>query len=105
MHAVVTKATIHDINRGREFLNEKGIPRLKQAPGFVAGNWVSLDDGTGRGMVIFESEEAARAAAEQPRRRPGSRVSLFLKPNAETPERREYRAAPQSSLGCSGRKA
>ena len=65
MHAVVTKATIHDLGRGREFLNEKGIPALKQAPGFVAGNWVNLGDGTGRGMVIFESEEAARAAAEQ----------------------------------------
>jgi hypothetical protein len=70
MHAVVTKATIHDIDRGREFLNEKGIPALKQAPGFVAGNWVSLDDRTGRGMVIFESEEAARAAAEQIRANP-----------------------------------
>ena len=65
MHAVVTKATIHDINRGREFLNEKGIPALKQAPGFVAGNWVSLDDGTGRGMVIFESEEAATNLSER----------------------------------------
>ena len=70
MHAVVTKATIHDLDRGRKFLNENGIPRLKQAPGFVAGNWVSLDDGTGRGIVVFESEEAARAAAEQIRANP-----------------------------------
>lgn len=70
MHAVVTKATIHDIDQGRELLNETGIPRLKQAPGFVAGNWVSLADGTGRGMVIFESEEAAQAAAEQIRTNP-----------------------------------
>jgi hypothetical protein len=38
MHAVVTKATIHDLDRGRKFLNENGIPRLKQAPGFVAGH-------------------------------------------------------------------
>ena len=38
MHAVVTTATIHDLDRGRKFLNENGIPRLKQAPGFVAGH-------------------------------------------------------------------
>ena len=44
--------------------------RLKQAPGFVAANFVSLDDGTGRGRVIFESEEAARAAVEQIRANP-----------------------------------
>jgi hypothetical protein len=64
MHAVVTKATIHDIERGKKFLEEEGIPRLRQAPGFVAGHWVRLDEGSGAGMVIFESEEAARAAGE-----------------------------------------
>ena len=64
MHAVVTKATIHDLEQGRKVLNEQGIPRLKQAPGFVSGNWATLDESNGRGMIIFESEEAARAAAE-----------------------------------------
>jgi hypothetical protein len=70
MHAVVTKATIHDIEQGRKFLNEEGIPRIKEAPGFVAGHWVRLDESTGTGMVIFESEEAARAAAERIRANP-----------------------------------
>jgi hypothetical protein len=65
MHAVVTKATINDLQRGRQVLKEEGIPRLQQAPGFVAGNWVALDERTGTGMMIFESEEAAQAAAEQ----------------------------------------
>lgn len=65
MHAVVTKATIHDIAQGRKFLNDQGIPRLKQAPGFVSGNWVALDESSGTAMIIFESEEAAQAAAEQ----------------------------------------
>jgi hypothetical protein len=65
MHAVVTKATIHDIERGKKFLEEEGIPRIRQAPGFVAGNWVRLDESTGTGMIIFESEEAAQAAAER----------------------------------------
>jgi hypothetical protein len=65
MHAVVTKATIHDLERGREFLNQEGIPRLQQAPGFVAGNWVALDESTGTAMMIFESEENAQTAAER----------------------------------------
>ena len=65
MHAVVTKATIHDLERGRQVLNQEGIPRLRQAPGFVAGNWVALDETTGTGMMLFESEEAAKAAAER----------------------------------------
>jgi hypothetical protein len=65
MHAVVTKATIHDLEQARKFLNEEGIPRISEAPGFVAGNWVSLDESNGTGMVIFESEEAAQAAAER----------------------------------------
>ena len=65
MHAIVTKATIHDLERGRQVLNQEGIPRLRQAPGFVAGNWVALDETTGTGMMLFESEEAAKAAAER----------------------------------------
>lgn len=64
MHAVVTRATINDLGRARQILNDQGVPRLKQAPGFVRGNWVALDETTGTGMVIFESEETARAAAE-----------------------------------------
>ena len=72
MHAVVTKATIHDLGRAREFLNEQGIPRLKQAPGFVSGNWVSLDESSGTSMLIFESEEAAQAAADGLRTNPSA---------------------------------
>ena len=70
MHAVVTKATIHDLEGARKFLNEQGIPRISQAPGFVAGHWVSLDESTGTSMIIFESEGAAQAAAEQIRTNP-----------------------------------
>lgn len=70
MYAVVTKATIHDIDRGRKFLNEEGIPRIKQAPGFVAGHWVRLDEATGTAMIVFESEEAAETAAERIRTNP-----------------------------------
>jgi hypothetical protein len=64
MHAVVARSTLHDFERARTFLREEGIPRISQAPGFVAGQWVRLDDKTGTSMLTFESEEAAQAAAE-----------------------------------------
>jgi hypothetical protein len=43
---------------------------VRQAPGFVAGHWVRLDEGTGTAMIVFESEEAAQAAAERIRTNP-----------------------------------
>jgi hypothetical protein len=70
MHAVVTRATIHDLDQARQLLTDQGIPRLRQASGFVRGNWVALDESSGTGMIIFESEEAARAGAELVRANP-----------------------------------
>jgi len=65
MHAVVTRSTIQDFEQGRKFLREQGIPRISQAPGFVGAHWVRLDESTGTAMLVFESEQAAKAAAEQ----------------------------------------
>lgn len=70
MHAVVTRSTIHDFEQGRKVLREDGIPRLSQAPGFVAAQWVTLDENTGTAMLTFESEEAAQAAAQLLRTNP-----------------------------------
>jgi heme-degrading monooxygenase HmoA len=42
------------------------VPRVKQAPGFVAAYWVRIEGGDkGRSTIVFESEDATRAAAEQ----------------------------------------
>ncbi len=70
MHAVVVRSTLHDVEQALKILREEGIPRLSQAPGFVAGQWVRLDETTGTSMLTFESEEAARAAAEMLRANP-----------------------------------
>ena len=70
MHAIVARSTLHDVDKGKTFLSEQGIPRLRQAPGFVGAQWVRLDENTGTSMVTFETEEAARAAAEQLRTNP-----------------------------------
>ena len=65
MYAVVGRSTIQDFDQARKFLREEGIPRLSQMPGFVGGHWVRLDENTGASMIIFETEEAARAAKER----------------------------------------
>ena len=41
------------------------IPRVKETPGVLSGYWTRSSDGQhGSSMVLFESEEAARAAAD-----------------------------------------
>jgi hypothetical protein len=78
MHAIVTRSTIQDFEQARKLLREEGIPRMSQAPGFVGAQWVRLDENTGTAMLVFESEEAAQAMAEQLRTHPpgGSTVTI-----------------------------
>ncbi len=63
MHAVVVKVTIRDREAAEAELQDKVIPQVSQAPGFVAGYWTSKDN-TGLSMIVFESEEAATGASE-----------------------------------------
>jgi hypothetical protein len=79
MHAVVTRSTIHDIERARRFLKEEGVPRLSQAPGFVSAQFVRLDESTGTAMLTFESEEAAQAAVEQLKSNPPAGDAVTIK--------------------------
>ena len=66
MHAVIVKVTIDDPEPAERALREQVVPRVSQAPGFVAGYWTRKDN-TGLSMVVFESEEAANRASEQAR--------------------------------------
>lgn len=76
MHAVVVRVNIGDAEIAQKGLREQVIPRVKQAPGFVAGYWTRSDDGqNGVSMVLFESEEGARRAAQ-----------MLQGPDAMTPE-------------------
>ena len=70
MHAVVARSTIHEFEQAASFLREQAIPRIRQSPGFVSAQWVRLDETTGTSMLTFETEEAARAAAEMIRANP-----------------------------------
>ena len=63
MHAVVVKVTLDDQEAALAELTEKVIPRVSQAPGFVAGYWTRKDT-AGLSMLVFESEDAATKASE-----------------------------------------
>jgi hypothetical protein len=63
MYAVVVNVTLSDPEAALKELQEEVVPRAKQAPGFVTGYWTRKDN-TGLSMVVFESEEQARAMSE-----------------------------------------
>jgi hypothetical protein len=66
MHALVVRVTIHNADRTREVLNGQVVPQVKGAPGFNAGYWTWSTGGelNGLSMIIFDSEEQARAAGD-----------------------------------------
>jgi hypothetical protein len=64
MHAVVTKVKISDVNAAQSRLNDEVVPRVSGAPGFVTAHWVRLSDEEGVSLMVFESEDAARGAAQ-----------------------------------------
>ena len=77
MHAVVIRVTINEGEGATKFLREEIVPRVSQAPGFVAGYWVRLEDSdAGASTIVFESEEQARAAADQIQPPPGGEASI-----------------------------
>ena len=66
MHAVVVRVSISDPDSAQRGLTEMVVPRASQAPGFVAGYWTRADDrSNGLSMIVFDSEDAARSAAER----------------------------------------
>jgi hypothetical protein len=80
MHAVIVKVSINDNDPGLEYLQKEIVPRVKQAPGLVAGYWVRLEGGDeGNSVIVFESEDQARGAAEQIRSSVGDNPGVTLK--------------------------
>jgi quinol monooxygenase YgiN len=67
MHALVVSVTIepgHD-EEAQAQLESNVLPMVKQSPGVVSGYWMRSSDGQhGSSVVLFENEEAARAAAD-----------------------------------------
>ena len=66
MYAVLVKVSISEVEGSEKALRETVVPRVSQMPGFVAGYWTRSADGSnGRSLIVFESEDAARTAAER----------------------------------------
>jgi hypothetical protein len=75
MHAVVVRVKIDDEDRATARLRDEVVPRVSQAPGFVAGYWTRKDN-SGLSMLVFESEEAATNAEERVRANMPDAVTL-----------------------------
>lgn len=67
MHAVVVDVSISDVEQAQGELRERVVPMVSQVPGFVSGVWLEHGEGKGHSVVVFETEEAANAMAEQVR--------------------------------------
>ena len=68
MHGVIVQVTIDASGEeeARKMLHEVVVPQAKALAGFAGGTWLrALDGDGGRGVLLFESEEAARAAVER----------------------------------------
>lgn len=64
MHAVVVRVSVSEEGAAIAALRDEVVPQVSQAPGFVAGYWTRKDN-AGLSMIVFESEDAARAASER----------------------------------------
>lgn len=67
MYAVLVAVSI---DSGREkdavaHLEQNVVPAVREAPGAVAGYWLAPQGGQGYSTVVFDTEEHAKAAADQ----------------------------------------
>lgn len=67
VHAVIgtVEFDAHRVDEAIDLFTKIAIPNAKHAPGFVSGTWYrSADDTRGHSVVLFDTDENARAAAE-----------------------------------------
>lgn len=71
-HAVVVQVNLSDggSDEGQQLLEEVVVPNAKSQPGFKRGIWMR-NGNEGRGVVVFETEDQARAAVDQLKPPPG----------------------------------
>jgi hypothetical protein len=66
MHGVVVRVSIQNRDGAEAALRERVVPNVSKAPGFVAGYWLGAER-DGLSLVVFDSEENARAMADRVR--------------------------------------
>jgi heme-degrading monooxygenase HmoA len=59
----VVRVTINDAEGSETVLRERVVPRVSEAPGFVAGHWTRKGN-SGLSITVWESEDAANASSE-----------------------------------------
>ena len=65
MYACLATVSITDYERARRILHDDVLPTVSDIPGFVSGHWLAPVDGVGLEILIFDTEDEARAMAEQ----------------------------------------
>ena len=72
MYAVVVRETgqREAIEGSAELLKASLLPRVREAPGIVSASFMSDGEGATLNVLVFETEEAARAALELTRNAP-----------------------------------
>jgi hypothetical protein len=65
MYAALVKLTVdpQQAPAAAEALVSDILPRVRSAPGFVAGYWLEPAEGRGFSIVLFDGEKQAREAA------------------------------------------
>jgi hypothetical protein len=76
MYAVIGTVTITDFEHARRLLHDDVLPTITEVPGFVSGHWLAPVDGKGTSLLIFETEEEARAMADQ--MPPGRKLNEYV---------------------------
>jgi heme-degrading monooxygenase HmoA len=61
----VVNVTVNNVDAALAALDSQVVPQVSGSPGFVAGYWVRLDEHHGTSVTVYESEDAAQAAAQQ----------------------------------------
>jgi len=65
MNACLATVSITDYEHARRILHDDVLPTVSDIPGFVTGHWLAPVDGVGLEILIFDTEDEARAMAEQ----------------------------------------
>jgi hypothetical protein len=65
MYAALATVSITDYEHARRLLHDDVLPTITDVPGFVSGHWLAPVDGRGMSILVFETEDEARAMAEQ----------------------------------------
>ena len=76
MYAALATVSISDYEHARRILHDDVLPTITDVPGFVSGHWLAPIDGRGLSIMIFETEDEARAMAEQ--MPPGREVNEYV---------------------------